>query len=198
LAGFTGVKVRSYPPYAGPTTLGRCARNEALHRQAEELFKALSYRGIMDLDYRLDLRDGQYKLLDFNPRVGAQFRLFVNDTGIDVVRALHLDLTDRVVPRGRLLEGRAFVVEHYDLLASWGYHHDGGLTLRGWLRSLKGVKEPAWFAADDMAPFLVMCVRFLLRGVQRALGIEPKTGRQGLPRYLPRRHRRKPSGLSWR
>ena len=195
LVGFTGVKVRSYPPYAGPTTLGRCVPNEALQRQAEELFKALSYRGIMDLDYRLDLRDGQYKLLDFNPRVGAQFRLFVNDAGIDVVRALHLDLTDRAVPRGRPVEGRAFVVEPYDLLASWGYHHDGGLTLRDWLRSLKGVKEPAWFATDDVAPFLVMCVRFLLRAVRRGLGIELNSGRQGPPRYLPRRRRRKPPSV---
>jgi hypothetical protein len=30
--------------------------------------------------------------LDFNPRVGAQFRLFEDDAGSDVVRALHLDL----------------------------------------------------------------------------------------------------------
>jgi len=38
----------------------------------------------MDLDYRFDKRDGQYKLLDFNPRIGAQFRLLVDDNGLDV------------------------------------------------------------------------------------------------------------------
>ncbi len=194
LAAFTGVKVRSYPPYVGPTTLGRCTANERLRRQAEMLFKALSYRGIMDLDYRLDRRDGQYKLLDFNPRIGAQFRLFVNEAGIDVVRALHLDLTERTVPPGPAVEGRGFVAEHYDLLAAWGYHRDGGLTLRGWLRSLRGVREPAWLAADDPAPFLVMCVRFLLRGLRRALG-RPERSRDGgrPPRYLPgpRRQSRK-------
>ena len=74
----------------------------------------------MDLDYRLDLRDGQYKLLDFNPRVGAQFRLFEDDAGMDVVRALHLDLTGRPVPRGRPIEGRAFMVETGDLLSTRG------------------------------------------------------------------------------
>ena len=30
----------------------------------------VGFRGIADLDWRRDLRDGQYKLVDFNPRVG--------------------------------------------------------------------------------------------------------------------------------
>jgi D-aspartate ligase len=189
IVGFTGVKLRSYPAYAGPTTLGRCADNPELREQSQALFKTLSYRGVMDLDYRLDRRDGQYKLLDFNPRVGAQFRLFEDSAGIDVVRALHLDLTGRTVPRGHLAEGRRFVVENNDLLASWGYRRDGGLTVRAWLRSLRGVQELAWFAADDPAPFLAIAVRFLLRGLQRALRVGRPRAVDGSPRYLPGRFR---------
>jgi D-aspartate ligase len=190
LAGFTGVKLRSYPPYAGPTALGRCASNEALRREAQALLKAISYRGIMDLDYRLDRRDGLYKLLDFNPRVGAQFRLFEDDAGIDVVRALHLDLTGRPVPRGRPRDGRGFVAEPYDLLASWGYHRDGGLTMRAWLRSLKGVEEWAWIALDDLAPLPLMCLRYLGRAVKRALRLKRSpVADWDPPRYIagPRR-----------
>jgi D-aspartate ligase len=199
LAGFTGIKLRSYPPHAGPTTLGRCVTNEPLRHQAETLFKLISYRGIMDLDYRFDRRDGQYKLVDFNPRVGAQFRLFEDDAGIDVVRALHLDLTGRPVPHGRPVDGRGFVVEPYDLLASWGYHRDGGLTMRAWLQSLKGIKERAWIAGDDLAPFSVMCLRFLARGVERALKLESApVADWRAPRYVrgPRRRRtpRPPGG----
>jgi D-aspartate ligase len=199
LAGFTGIKLRSYPPHAGPTTLGRCVTNEPLRHQAETLFKLISYRGIMDLDYRFDRRDGQYKLVDFNPRVGAQFRLFEDDAGIDVVRALHLDLTGRPVPHGRPVDGRGFVVEPYDLLASWGYHRDGGLTMRAWLQSLKGIKERAWIAGDDLAPFSVMCLRFLARGVERALKLESApVADWRTPRYVrgPRRRRtpRPPGG----
>jgi D-aspartate ligase len=93
LVSFTGVKLRSYPAYAGPTTLGRSQDNKVLRGNAEELLRAIPHRGIMDLDYRLDLRDGEYKLLDFNPRVGAQFRVFEDQAAVDVVRAPHLDLT---------------------------------------------------------------------------------------------------------
>jgi D-aspartate ligase len=169
VVGFTGVKVRSYPAYAGPTTFGVCVENEQLRHQAEALFKLLEYKGIMDLDYRLDLRDGLYKLTDFNPRIGAQFRLFVNSAGIDVVRALHLDLTGRDVPRAEPVEGRRFIAEHHDALAGWAYHRDGGLTLRAWLRSVRGVEERAWLATDDLRPFVVMSVRFLIRGIELAL-----------------------------
>jgi hypothetical protein len=87
------------------------------------------------------------------------------------------------------------VVEPYDLLASWGYHRDGGLTLRAWLRSLKGVEERAWIAADDLAPFPIMCLRFLASGVQRALPLEPPpVGDWRPPRYVagPRRRRTSP------
>jgi D-aspartate ligase len=45
----------------------------------------IGYSGIVDIGYRYDRRDGEYKLLDVNPRVGATFRLFVDSNGMDVV-----------------------------------------------------------------------------------------------------------------
>jgi hypothetical protein len=97
----------------------------------------------MDLDYRLDLRDGEYKLLDFNPRVGAQFRVFEDEAAVDVVRALHLDLTGWPVCRRPQAEGRVFIVEHSDLLASVGYRHAGDLSLGSWRSSLRGIPPGA-------------------------------------------------------
>jgi D-aspartate ligase len=190
---FTGVKLRAYPPEAGLTTLGRCAANPALLAQAEKLFKQLCYRGIMDMDWRLDKRDGQYKLLDFNPRVGAQFRMFEDEHGVDVVRALHLDLTGREIPAGRQVQGRGFVVEHLDWFAARGDPRQTAPTLRQWLASVLRVQERAWFASDDPLPFLALCLRFTLQGVRR---IKPrhKTGAAvrrpiGPPRYFAGRSR---------
>ena len=99
LLTFTGVKVRSWPPHTGATASAYAVPNDALVNLAERLCKEIGFQGIADLDWRLDKRDGQYKLVDFNPRVGNQFRLFETAEGVDVVRALHLDLTGRPVPR---------------------------------------------------------------------------------------------------
>jgi D-aspartate ligase len=192
LVSFTGVKLRSYPAYAGATTLGRCQDNQILRGQAEDLLRTIGYRGIMDLDYRLDLRDGEYKLLDFNPRVGAQFRLFEDEAGVDVVRALHLDLTGRKVRRRPPAQGRVFVLEPRDLASSLVYRRAGDLDLRSWLASLRGTRrEAAWFARDDLAPFLLMCTRFLLKGTLKGTRRALRRGKRRPriappPRYLPR------------
>lgn len=164
---FTGVKLRSYPAFAGPTTLARSVRNDALQQQATTLFSKIGYRGIMDLDWRFDGRDGRYKLLDFNPRLGAQFRLFSTDMKIDVVRALYLDLTGRRPCVGTPIEGRTFMLDVHDVLASWGYWRNGSLTIREWLRSLRGPHEHAWYSADDPLPFLLMALRMPIRAISR-------------------------------
>lgn len=167
VAMFTGVKLRSYPTFAGPTTLGRSVENDVLREQATQLLSAIGYRGIMDLDYRLDNRDGRYNLLDFNPRIGAQFRLFEDHGGIDVVRALHLDLTGRDVCCGPQIEGRAFISEIHDLLASFSYCRSGNLTVKEWWLSLQGVAERAWWSADDFLPFVMTCLWMPLRAASR-------------------------------
>jgi D-aspartate ligase len=80
-----------------------------------------------------------------------------------------------------------FIVEHSDLLASVGYARAGDLDLRSWLSSLRGThREPAWFARDDLAPFLLMCVRFLHRGIRRALRLRQRRSRLvPTPRFVP-------------
>ena len=118
--------------------------------------KAVGYRGILDIGYRFDVRDGLYKVLDVNPRIGATFRLFVGDNGMDVARALYLDLTGQAVPPSRPRIGRKWVVEDLDLASSLRYRLEGKLGLWEWLRSFRGLEEGAWFAWDDPVPFLLM------------------------------------------
>jgi D-aspartate ligase len=169
VAIFTGVKLRSYPAFAGPTTLGRAVRNDALRQLVIELFSTIGYHGIMDLDFRFDRRHGRYNLLDFNPRIGAQFRLFVDRDGLDVVRVLHLDLTGRSVRSGPQIEGRAFISETHDLLASFSYFRGGDLSMKEWLLSLRGVAQGAWWASDDLLPFFLTCMWMPFRVASRAV-----------------------------
>jgi D-aspartate ligase len=163
--GITGKKIRQSPPYTGATTLGVCEANESVHQTTTRLMKALGYQGILDIGYRFDHRDGQYKLLDVNPRIGGSFRLFVADDGSDVLRAMYLDLTGQPLTNGRAVEGRRWIVEPLDVISSISYRRRGDITLPGWLRSLKGVREAAWWARDDPLPFLALLLctpRYLL------------------------------------
>jgi D-aspartate ligase len=167
--GFTGKKIRQSPPYTGATTLGVCESNDTVLGDTTRLMRAVGYRGILDIGYRFDERDGKYKLLDVNPRIGGSFRLFVGDDGTDVLQAMYLDLTGQAVPSAGSAEGRRWIVEPLDLTSSLVYRRRGDITLRGWLRSLRGVREAAWFAADDPLPFLALWLGLLVYWLPRRL-----------------------------
>ena len=167
LFGITGQKQRQYPPYTGFTSLGVCVPNAEVERTTRAFMKRLGYRGVLDLGYRYDERDGRYKLLDVNPRVGTTFRLFVGRNGMDVVRALYLDLTGQRVPAGEPRPGRKWLVENLDLASSLTYRRNHELTVTEWLRSFRGVEEAAWFARDDPAPFAAMLWNTLARAARR-------------------------------
>jgi predicted ATP-grasp superfamily ATP-dependent carboligase len=158
LVSFTGVKLRSWPPHAGVTTYARVVPNDELMELSTRLCRDIGYQGVCDLDWRFDGRDGRYKLVDFNPRTGAQFRLFENEAGIDVVRAQHLDFSGRPVPSAPTRPGRGIVVENLDAPALLAYRGKRAPAPQG---AEKGPHaERAWFATDDLVPFWMMLVRF--------------------------------------
>ncbi|MFD9465884.1 ATP-grasp domain-containing protein [Streptomyces sp. NPDC060027] len=164
LAMFTGVKVRSWPPHAGMTANAYVVDNPELADLAARFIKQIGFSGIIDLDLRFDRRDGRYKLLDFNPRMGAQFRLFENESGIDVVRAMHLDLTGRAVPEGEQRAGHRYIVENIDLPALLAYRRSGYTTPHAPTRA--SGTELAWLAGDDLRPFFMMLARFVRPGAK--------------------------------
>jgi predicted ATP-grasp superfamily ATP-dependent carboligase len=151
-AAFTGLKLRESPPGTGAATLGECRANEELSALAVTFAEALGYKGAVDMDFRFDARDGRYKLLDVNARIGASFRLFVDPQGTDVLRAMYLDLTGEPLDAGKPANGRKWIVEPLDLRSSLVMMARRQLTPFGWARSLRGVREGAWWAWDDPAP----------------------------------------------
>ena len=161
LAGFTGRKLRQRPLATGITTLGICLQNTTAEKPIRELLSSLGYRGIVDIGCRFDARDAQYKLLDVNPRIGCTFRLFVDPNGMDIVRACYLDLTGQGVRAEPASDGRKWLVENLDLLTLPDHLKQKKLTFGQWLRSLRGVRETAWFDWSDLAPFWAMCLSIL-------------------------------------
>jgi len=161
LCGFTGRKLRQRGPRTGPTTLGVCVPNERVSKAATRLMRELDYRGIVDMGFRYDTRDDQYKLLDVNPRLGSTFRLFVSSNGVDVVRALHLDLTGRPVPPATPPDGRTWLDEPGDLLTFAQLKRERAIGTLAWRRSRRNVDERAWWAVDDPLPFVAMSARLV-------------------------------------
>jgi len=138
-----------------------CSRNEAVESTTKRFMKAIGYRGIVDLGFRFDARDEKYKIYDVNPRIGATFRLFVDDSGLDVARTLYLDMTGQRVEPGLMRDGRKWVVEDADAISGFRYYRDGKLRMKEWVSSLRGVEEGALFASDDLFPIAARSIHNL-------------------------------------
>lgn len=159
LCGFTGQKLRQCGEGAGPTSLGRVATRPEVTEAATRLMRELDYRGIVDMGFRYDRRDGSFRLLDVNPRIGSTFRMFTADNGIDVARALHLYLTGRTVPSCANPDGRVWIDERGDVGSVARGISNRSLGVGAWLRSLRRIDEAAWWATDDQRPFYAMAAQ---------------------------------------
>lgn len=176
--GATGKKIRRFPVSTGVTSLGICVHNHTVERITRQFMKAIRYRGILDIGFRYDLRNGQYRVLDVNPRIGCTFRLFAAANGMDVARALYLDLTGQPVPQATVEDGRKWIVEDFDLASMLiSAYRTGKFDWRESARSLRGVRETACFALDDPLPLLLSGVADICefyRWLQRRPGAKKK------------------------
>ena len=83
------------------------------------------------------------------------------------VMILTLHFTGQPVPLSRLRTGRKWILEDADLVSCVRYYRDGALTLRDWLGGYRGIQECAWYAADDIVPFLRMCPSLVVRPLRK-------------------------------
>ena len=163
---FTGKKLRQTHSL-GIATLGICLPNETVATQTRRLMEGVGFRGCVDIDFRYDSRDGLYKVLDVNARVGGAFRLFAGTNEMDVVRVCYLDLTGQHVPETALQPGRKWMLED-DVVSAVRAIRSGRLSVAGWIKSIRDVQELQWFAKDDPVPFLMWLLE-RVRGVRRRL-----------------------------
>ncbi|HEU5426559.1 MAG TPA: hypothetical protein VFU74_06790 [Actinocrinis sp.] len=148
----TGRKELAWPRESGLTARGRWLPQAQVAAAGLAAGRAAGVPGPVDLDFRLDPGTGKCHLLDFNPRLGAQFRLFTDAAGLDLPRAAHLDLTGRPVPAARPRSGRMLTVEFYDPL--------------GALRPGRAI-ERAWLDRRDPLPFAAATTYTAMRALGR-------------------------------
>lgn len=150
----TARKYRSWLPGTGVACMARAEPNAVVKRQALQLIEALEYRGLVDMDFRLDPRDRHYKLLDFNPRLGAAAAMFHSVNGLDLVQIAVLDLLGATPGWQEQRFGVRLVVENMDaparvLTRTRVGRRPGERIVHGWWDS----KDPLPFAG--MVPWQI-------------------------------------------
>lgn len=75
-------RIRSYPPEGGASTYRRTVTDPDLLSSADDLLSSLGWRGPAMVEFRVDPRDGEPKLMEINPRLWGSLALSVA-AGVD-------------------------------------------------------------------------------------------------------------------
>lgn len=125
-----------------------------LEHQSDRLLAAIDYYGLAELEYKLDPRDGKYKLLDFNARTWGYHSLG-RRAGVDFPYLLFADQVGSPPLPCRAQAGVRWVRTLTDLPAAMAALVKGELDLGAYLQSLRACHTEAVFSRHDPLPGLV-------------------------------------------
>ena len=133
------------------------------------LFQHVGLRGLANVEFKRDPRDGVLKLIECNARFTAANAL-VTASGYDLAWYVYCRLTGRPEPRfGRFVRGRRLWYPRQDLRAFRELRRRGELSLPQWLWSLRHRKMLPFFRWDDPLPSLVNETRHAWRTARQRL-----------------------------
>jgi D-aspartate ligase len=113
--------------------------------------RAINYYGLVEVEYKLDPRDSEYKLLDVNVRTWGYHSLGAR-AGVDFSYMLYSDQMGIPVTPSRGQAGKNWVRMTTDIPTSFLAWLGGDLDMQGYLRSLKNCNVEAVFSSEDPLP----------------------------------------------
>jgi len=124
-----------------------------LEQLSERFLCAIDYYGLVELEYKLDPRNGEYKLLDVNARTWGYHTLGPG-AGVDFPYMLFADQVGEQVKARRARAGVTWIRLVTDLPTGIVQILNGHLDWRAYLRSLKSFQVEAVFSREDPLPGL--------------------------------------------
>jgi D-aspartate ligase len=170
VASLVARRARQYPVEFGVTsTFVETIEQAAVEQAADRFLASIGFSGLVELEFKYDVRDGRYKLLDVNPRAWTWIAL-AGAAGLDFPwMQWWLARGESVVPsRGRT--GVAWTHTSRDIVSAAKQIASGALSAREYWASPRSAAFAA-FAADDPLPGIldlpVLIARLLRRRFRR-------------------------------
>ncbi len=151
LGVFCGRKLRQTRENMGSCRVGESVWVERVVSDGLRLLNALGFYGVSQVEFKLDPRSGEYKLMEVNPRLW-QWHGLSGACGVDLTHIAFLDLVGRRPAPARMTrEGRRWAI-----------------TFMSGTRN--GFQRPPYvdavFALDDPAPALAQASRIVQKGLR--------------------------------
>jgi predicted ATP-grasp superfamily ATP-dependent carboligase len=159
-------RTRQHPPEFGrASTYVETIELPILEELSERFLHRIDYYGLVELEYKLDPRDGQYRLLDFNARTWGYHSLGYG-AGVDFPYLVFADQTGRSVQTCRGRADIRWIRLLTDVPTGLMEIFKGREDWRSYLRSLRTFDVEAVFSSEDplvgvaeAALFPYLCVK---------------------------------------
>jgi D-aspartate ligase len=152
LLHFTKRKLRQYPTRFGLGTYHMTSWNETVADLGLRFFTSIGLRGIGNVEFKRDERDGCFKLIECNPRFTAANEL-VRVAGIDLAALAYARLVGGPLPAvDDYKRDVALWLPIEDIRAFRQYRADGDMTFAEWSRSLMHRQCTTLFDPRDPRP----------------------------------------------
>jgi predicted ATP-grasp superfamily ATP-dependent carboligase len=126
----------------------------ALEAISSRFLRSINYYGLVEVEFKLDPRDGQFKLLDINARTWGYHALGTH-AGVDFPSLLYRDQLSRAVEPCRGRPGVSWIRLLTDIPTGLIDVSAGRLRFRDFWQSLRSFHIEAVFAREDPIPGLV-------------------------------------------
>jgi D-aspartate ligase len=158
---FTKRIIRRYPAGMGPACYHITDSIPELVEPSLQLFRHVGLRGLANVEYKQDPRDGQYKIIECNARFVASNAL-VTAAGFDLAAFVYNRLTGRPQePLEHFRTGLRMWDPGRDWTAFRQLQAAGEMTFPQWLRSIAHRQTFQWFSCTDPMPALARAIRGL-------------------------------------
>ena len=158
VASMVAERRRQHPPEFGrASTYVRTIESSRLEEWSCRLLREMDYYGLVEVEFKVDPRDGQPKLLDVNARTWGYHTLGAC-AGPDFPYLLYRDQLGLPVERDRALPGRTWLRLATDLPVGVLEILRRQTRLTDYLRTLRTASTGAVFARDDPVPGLAELV----------------------------------------
>lgn len=140
-----------------------------LEEYSERFLRACGYYGLAEVEYKLDPRDGKFKLLDVNARTWGYHSIGAS-AGVDFSYLQYADQVGLPVERCRGRAGVSWVRTVTDLPAALVAMRSGDTRLGDYLRSIRKCSTEAVFIGDDALPGVMEVLMIPYLAVKRGWG----------------------------
>jgi len=152
IAHLTACRRRQHPlEFGRSSTYVETIELPILQEYSERFLRAIDYYGLVEVEYKRDPRDGQYRLLDVNGRTWG-YHTIGRRGGVDFPHLLFADQMNEPVPSGVGKAGLSWIRLLTDVPTSVVGILHGQIDWGTFLRSLRDYDEEAVFSLDDPLP----------------------------------------------